>query len=95
MFLGLLLHRAILYLTSKRNRRELYHGGLFRLAEHMHFVTRSMSNDPDNMGDSGSMTKGVNNNDWPDLEHSKIHSNFGVKIFNFGLQFFWTVVAVT
>ena len=35
-----------MYFTRLRESRERYHGGLRQLADHMHVVTRTLSNDP-------------------------------------------------
>jgi hypothetical protein len=37
-------HRVISYFAQLRSRRRQYHGGLKQLGEHMHVVTRTISN---------------------------------------------------
>ena len=44
--LGLIFHRIISYLAKLRSRRRQYQMGLKQLGEHMHVVTRTISNPP-------------------------------------------------
>jgi len=46
IFIGLIFHRIISYLAKLRSRRRQYQKGLKQLGEHMHVVTRTMSNPP-------------------------------------------------
>jgi hypothetical protein len=46
IFIGLIFHRIISYLAKLRSRRRQYQRGLKQLGEHMHVVTRTMSNPP-------------------------------------------------
>jgi len=46
IFIGLIFHRIISYLAKLRSRRRQYQMGLKQLGEHMHVVTRTMSNPP-------------------------------------------------
>ena len=42
-FQGLVLRKVFLYFIKVRSRRERYHGGIKALGEHMHVVTKTMS----------------------------------------------------
>jgi len=46
IFIGLIFHQIISYLAKLRSRRRQYQMGLKQLGEHMHTVTRTMSNPP-------------------------------------------------
>ena len=69
MFLlpGLVLRKVFLYVIKIRQRRERYHGGIKAIGEHMHVVTKTMSDAADRQqqppkGGSSSSNNNNNNN---------------------------------
>ena len=52
IILGLIVRKIFVYLSQIKQQREKYHGGLRQLADHMHTVTRTISNDPNENNNS-------------------------------------------
>ena len=46
LFLGILFHQIISYMARLRSRKRQYRRGLKQLGDHMHIVTRTISNPP-------------------------------------------------
>ena len=64
---GLVLRKVFLYVIKIRQRRERYHGGIKAIGEHMHVVTKTMSDAADRQqqppkGSSSSSSSSNNNN---------------------------------
>ena len=65
---GLVLRKVFLYVIKIRQRRERYHGGIKAIGEHMHVVTKTMSDAADRQqqppkgGGSSSNSNNNNNN---------------------------------
>ena len=60
----MVLRKVFLYVIKIRQRRERYHGGIKAIGEHMHVVTKTMSDAADRQQQpKGSSSNNNNNND--------------------------------